>query len=83
MNISLERLTIEEAREILSWMEQDGCKLFMKQLGVTESYLIERMLRSDQKDIDAAKILALRTFPAYHDQLLAFLEERVTQQDEK
>ena len=83
MNISLEKLSIEEAREILSWMEQDGCTLFLKQLGITESYLIERMLRSDQKDTDAAKILALRTFPAYHDQLIAFLEERVTQQDEK
>jgi len=83
VNISLDALTIEEAREILSWMEQDGCKLFMSQLGITESYLIERMIRGQEKETDAAKILALRTFPAYHDQLLRFLEERVTQQDEK
>jgi hypothetical protein len=83
MRISLESLTIEEAQEILRWMESDIAKLFLRQLAITENQTIERMLRSENKDKEATAVLALRAFPAYHDQLLAFLEERVTPQDEK
>jgi len=81
MRISLENLSIEEAQEILRWMEMDGAKIFLRQLGVTEAQMFERMLRSDNKDKEALGILAIRSFPLYHDQLISFLEERVTKNE--
>lgn len=83
MRISTDNLTVEKARDILDWMEDERCRFFLEQLSITESQLVERMLRSPEKDKEAMQILALRAFPAYHDLLVEFLKERVTQQDSK
>ena len=83
MRISVDGLKIEEAQEILRWMEMDGAKLFLSQIAITESQTIERLLRNEDKDKLATEVLSLRAFPAYHDQLINFLEERVTQESEK